>query len=139
MTRCGRAMARLESISAVFDYSCDKEYVACAASYIRNSNWKAVNAESPFFDVTLRTPTSLPSDISARLDAFLAQKPDYPPTTRKACLWFLRHQHAIDGGSIPLGPSPYEPLITLLELGGDFYEHNGAVCIRDAAMIPFVR
>ena len=37
----------------------------------------------------------------------------------------------------PVGRSVYEPLVQMLELGGDFYEHHGALCIRDAATLPY--
>jgi hypothetical protein len=35
--------------------------------------------------------------------------------------------------------SYYESIVQLLENGGDFYEHHGAFCIRDAAALQFAR
>ncbi|WP_298864345.1 hypothetical protein [uncultured Gimesia sp.] len=128
-------VARLEAISAEFDYDKAQQYVLLAKEFLRVvrefSSGKAIS------DVCGELGVDLPQQDSERLAAFLGSKPNYAPTTQKICRWYLLELHAMDLKMKPEGQSIYESLIQMLELGGDFYEHHGALCIRDAAMLPF--
>jgi len=128
-------IARLEEITSEFDYDKTQQYVRFAKDFLRGI--RELARDTPIFDVSCELELNLPEDAKERLDAFLAAKPDYAPTTKKICRWYLLELHAMDLGIKPAGRSIYEPLVQLLELGGDFYEHHGELCIRDAAMLPF--
>ncbi len=128
-------ISRLESISAEFDYDKARQYVLLTREFLRGVKELARN--TPLFDVSSELKIDLPEEAKERLEAFLAAKTDYTPTTQMICRWYLLELHAMDLGMKPAGRSVYEPLVQMLELGGDFYEHHGALCIRDAAMLPY--
>ncbi len=128
-------IARLEAISAAFDYDKAQQYVVLAKSFLMGA--QQMSQDTPLFDVCDGLDLALPQDIDGRLDAFFDKKPEYAPTVRKVCVWYLRDIHAKDLRLTHEVPSIYEPLIQMLEMGGDFYEHHGALCIRDAAMLRF--
>jgi len=128
-------VSRFESISAEFDYDKAEQYVVLAKEFLRAVREQV--RDTPMFDASGDLEIEMPEEFERRLKAFLAAKPNYPPTTRKVCQWYLLELHAMDLGMKPVGRSVYEPLVQMLELGGDFYEHHGALCIRDAAMVPF--
>ena len=128
-------ISRLESVSAEFDYDKAQQYVLLAKEYLRGV--RELARDTPMFDVSSELEINLPEEAEERLAAFLDAKTDYAPTTKKICRWYLLELHSMDLGIKPAGRSIYEPLVQMLELGGDFYEHHGALCIRDAAMLPF--
>lgn len=130
----GDGIARLETISAEFDYGKARDYVLLAKEFCRAIKEIAGNARMD--DLSKEFEIDMPANIKMRLEAFLATKPAYAPTTKDVCRWYLLELHAMDLGLKSSGLSLYEPLIQLLELGGDFYEHHGALCIRDVAMLP---
>lgn len=128
-------ISRLEAISAEFDYDKAQQYVLLAKKFFRGV--REFVRDTPMFEVTRELRIDLPEEVRERLDTVLAAKPDYAPTTQKVCLWYLLELHSMDLGMKPASRSVYEPLLQMLELGGDFYEHHGALCIRDVAMLPF--
>ena len=130
-------MKRLEAISAEFDYDKAQQYVMLAKSFLQGV--QQMSQDTPLFDVSGANDLALPQDIDERLDAFLDKNTEYAPTVRKVCALYLRELRAMDLSLKHEVPSIYEPLIRMLELGGDFYEHHGALCIRDAAMLRFTK
>jgi len=130
-------IARLEAISADFDYDMAPQYVIWVKKYLQEV--QGLTSDTPIFNVGRGCEVDLPVEVKERLEAFLSKKIDYAPTTRNICSWYLIELYAMDLGLKLQSTSIYEPLIQTLEAGGDFYEHNGALCIRDAAMLPFMR
>jgi hypothetical protein len=126
-------ITRLEAISAAFDYSRKEQYVGLAKQFIRGM--REFESGTPFFNVCGGLGVVLPQAASDRLEAILRARPHYAPTTQRICHWYLLELHAMDLNLKPAGSSVYEPLIQMLELGGDFYEHHGDLCLRDAAMV----
>lgn len=129
-------ISRLESVSAEFDYDKAQQYVVLAKEYLRGV--RELACDNLMSNVSSKLEIHLPEEAEQRLDSFLAVKNDYAPTTKMICRWYLLELHSMDLGIKPAGRSVYEPLVRMLELGGDFYEHHGALCIRDAAMLPYV-
>ena len=130
-------LARLEAISAEFDYDKSLQYVFLVKEYLKEVS--EFDCDTPIFDVCEALDVELPQDAGDRLEVFFNRKSSYSPTVKNICQWHLLEIHAMDLGLIANSPSIYESLIQMLELGGDFYEHHGALCIRDAAMLPFAK
>jgi hypothetical protein len=132
-------IARLEAINAPFDYDKARLYVslfraflADAATYVETRGLEKID---PLFDVAQGLDGALPEPVAQRLQVFLGKRREYGVTTQKVCLWYLRESLLPERGNA----SHYEPLIQLLENGGDFYEHHGNICIRDAATMMITR
>ncbi|HAH47088.1 hypothetical protein [Gimesia sp.] len=137
MNALARGISRLEAISAEFNYDLARQYAICVKEYLRVI--RRITHDTPIFNVSGNFEIELATDVKERLEAFLSNKKDYAPTTKHICYWYLLELHSMDLGLKPNEVSVYEPLIQILEAGGDFYEHNGAICLRDAVMIPFMR
>ena len=136
-SRLSDGVARLEAIVSPYDEGKTIQYVHLVENFLGGVSDR--ECHDAFFEVTRGLGIVLPYEAMERLATFLAGKPDYGWTTRSVCQWFLLEQHAMDLGMIPDGRSIYEPLIQLLELGGDFYELHGDLYIRDAGVIDVNR
>ncbi|WP_437201048.1 hypothetical protein [Planctomicrobium sp. SH664] len=140
---CHEGLARLEKISADFDDSQSEKYAALVRRFINGMEIyltsRGLPLTTPFNSIPASHGVDLPEDISGRLNAFLDGKKEYPPTVKKVCRWYLLELLAIELNLAQGDSSVYEPLIELLELGGDFYQHHGWICIRDAATVTIRR
>ena len=135
--RLSDGMDRLEAIVSTFDDTKTMRYAQLVREFLRGVRDR--ECYDAFFEVTRGLGIELPYEARERLAGFIAGKRDYGWTTRNVCQWFLLEQHAMDLGMIPDGRSIYEPLIQLLELGGDFYECHGDLYIRDLGVIDVNR
>ncbi|MBN2292248.1 MAG: hypothetical protein JXM70_07480 [Pirellulales bacterium] len=133
-------LARLESINTSFDYDKAEQYVMLLKAFIRKAEEyvyeRGISEASPLFDITKRIEINMPESVALRVERFLEKKCDYPPSTKNVCRWFLKELFAVNSSS---KDSHYEELIQLLENGGDFYEHHGTICIRDVAMLRYLK
>ncbi|SFI38780.1 hypothetical protein [Planctomicrobium piriforme] len=138
-----KGLRRLGGINAEFDYKLANAYASRIRQFVKQMESHLTRhgapLYTPFTDVTSQLEIDFSNDIQKQLDAFIAQKPTYSPSTKNACKWYLKELWAMDSGMLPQQNSIYEPLIQVLELGGDFYEHHGAICIRDVATLPYIR
>lgn len=131
-------MSRLEAISVEFDDEYEKvsTYIEFAKEYKRGV--KGIAVGSNLFDICADLQVDLPADIEERLTNFIRMKYDvYPPATQNVCRWYIRELYAKDLGLRPEGQSIYEPMIQMIELGGDFYGHHEDLCIGPAMLIDY--
>lgn len=135
--RVEKGVSRLESISREFNYDRVPQYVQLAKTFIRAM--RELSNETPFRNVCSGLIVELPQTVQERLEAFIRRNPDLAPSMQHLCHWYLLELHAMDLGILSEHQSAYEPILQMLEMGGDCYEHHGAICIRDAALIPFIR
>lgn len=133
-SRLSDGIIRLERISREFDYDSVRGYVLLIKEFIRGV--RDVARGKAIFDVSADFGIALPQEYNDRLDAVFRSKQGYVQATADVCQWYLLELHAMDLKKKAGGQSIYEPLIQMLELGGDFYEHHGDLCIRDAATLP---
>jgi hypothetical protein len=133
------ALERLEAISSSFDYNRIEQYMRMVKDFRISMKKENDHETYPLRDVCERLALDLPIDVKERLMELFRSKPDYSPTVRSVCEWYLREIAAMERGFVPVAASSYEPLIQMLESGGDFYEHHGGLCIRDAATVQLGR
>lgn len=133
----------LKAIVVPFDYEKARFYMQCVREFLRESEEFCLThgrpLTTPFFDVTENDRVEIPPQIDSELENWLAAKGQYPPITKRVCRWYIKALVKADIGASLKRTTLYDALITLLQEGGDFYVHHGAVCIRDAGMIPFLR
>lgn len=132
-------LERLEAISSCFDYKRIDQYMRMVKDFRISMKKKDGHETYPLRDVCERLTIDLPIDVKERLTELFRSKPDYSPTVRSVCEWYLREIDSMERGLAPVATSSYEPLIQMLESGGDFYEHHGGLCIRDAATVQLGR
>ena len=135
--RVEKGMSRLESIVSTFDYDRVPQYIQLAKEFVRAM--RELSNGTPFCNVCSGLTVDLPQGVQQRLEAFNRRNPDYAPSIQHVCHWYLLELRAMDLGLMQERRSVYEPILQMLEIGGDCYEHHGAICIRDAAMIPLVK
>lgn len=126
-------MTRLESFRQPFDERYCQQYLGLIRQFIagmRSLTFPGVTF--PFWDVASEKEVTIPPDLLERLDAWCKRR-QLSPTLRKICIWHLK-QVVLELNAEPVA-TVYQPLMDLLEIGGDFYVHHGDICIRDAATI----
>lgn len=142
MKAMNEAIHRIESFRPDFDYDEARAYAALVRKFYAGMQTHLTEAgkplETPLVDSVSDKSVLLPAAIKDRLESVMSEHIDYGPTVRNVCLWYLREALAIQLGNIDRQESLYEPLIEVLEKGGHFYEHHGALVLSDAATIPFV-
>lgn len=136
------AIERLEGLKSNFRYEDAPRYAELVREF-----YSAMKKEltvrgrplyTPLTDITWNAELELPPEVEHRLALLLCNCNDYGRTVGNVCRWYLREVCARELGLIQREFSLYEPLIRILEMGGHFYEHHGALGLSDAAMIPFI-
>jgi hypothetical protein len=133
-----QALRALESLSDEFDYDKTPQYVTRVKDFLasarRYRDANGLPTDSPFLRIS--SLGELPSDLVDRLTS-IANTRKWSPACANACQRFLTYlcfQDEIPEASRAI-TNIYEPLYQLLLEGGDFYEHHGDICIRDAATV----
>ena len=142
MMTSDHAIQRIELFLPNFNYDDARVY----AAFIRQFYTKMKSyleevgrpLDTPLVDSVKDATVLLPGHLEQRLDAAVSACADYGATVRNVCYWYLREALANELGIIDRAESVYEPLLNILEMGGHFYEHHGALVLSDAATIPFV-
>ncbi len=126
-------MARLESFRQPFDEKCCHQYLGLIRQYMAGMrSLVEFGVTFPFWDVASVREVTIPPDLFKRAEVWCRER-ELSPTLRKICIWHLK-QVALDLNAEPVA-TVYQPLIDLLEIGGDFYVLHGDICIRDVATI----
>jgi hypothetical protein len=137
-----QSLERLEGIQSDFNYDAARTYAKLVRDFYSAMKLylmtQGMPTETPLIDSIQNETLQLPQNVEERLARLLSKHDDYGVTVRNVCRWYLREVCANERGLIQHGPSLYEPLIHILEMGGHFYEHDGALVLSDAATIPFV-
>ncbi|MEN1680125.1 MAG: hypothetical protein AAGJ46_11065 [Planctomycetota bacterium] len=142
MRTMNEAIHRIESFRPNFDYDEASTYAALVRRFYAGMKTHLTEAgkplETPLVDSVSNQDVLLPAAVMERLESAVSAHVDYGRTVRNVCLWHLREALAVELGSTERHESLYQPLIQVLDKGGHFYEHHGALALGDAAMIPFV-
>lgn len=137
------ALQRLQGFNKTFDDDRLLEYVALAKAFLKKSRHycKTRNLEltTPFIDPTARIVDGPPFELEDSFRVWAADAHHLSPTAKTACEYFVRFaafkehlpEHQQNEADL------YSPLIALLELGGEFYDHHGSICIGDLAAIAY--
>ena len=137
-----QATERLEKVRSDFNYNDARTYANLVREFYSNMKTHLMSQgapiETPLIDVSVDRELELPEEAEERLAQLLSGCKDYGITICKVCHWYLREAYAYELGLIERNDSLYEPLIQILEMGGHFYEHHGALVLSDAATIPFI-
>ena len=136
------AIQRIERFLPNFNYEDARVYAAFVRQFYSKMKLHlgevGLPLETPLVDSVNDATALVPGHMEQRLDAAMSACADYGATVRDVCYWYLREALANERGIIDRAESVYEPLLALLEMGGHFYEHHGALVLSDAATIPFV-
>lgn len=136
------AIHRIENFRPNFDYEEARAYAALVRQFYAGMQTYLTEAgkplETPLVDSVPDKGVLVPSAIKDRLESVMSEHIDYGQTVRDVCFWYLREAVAVELGNVERRKSLYEPLIEVLDKGGHFYEHHGALVLSDAATIPFV-
>lgn len=142
MRTLNEAIHRIEHFRPNFEYDEAREYVRLVKKFFagmqKHLTESGLPLESPFVDSVSDGSVRLPAAINERLESVMSEYNEYGTTIRNVCRWYLREALAVERGTIERNESLYEPLMEVLEKGGHFYEHHGALALSDAAMIPFI-
>ncbi|MBN2291492.1 MAG: hypothetical protein JXM70_03645 [Pirellulales bacterium] len=137
-----QAIERLEKVQPDFNYDDARTYANLIREFYSNMKAhllsKGAPIETPLIDSIVDQKLQLPVAIEERLSRLLSEYKYYGITISKVCHWYLREAYANELGLIERTDSLYEPIIRILEMGGHFYEHHGALVLSDAATIPFI-
>lgn len=135
------AVRRIERVQPNFDYDGVPEYAALIREFYSSMKLhlsaRGMPLETPLIDSVRDEECTLPEDVHVRFSRHLAQYNDYGITIHNICEWYLREVFVSHSRLVQHERSLYDPLISILEKGGYFHEHNGALVLSDAATIPF--